>query len=93
MTSILSVIMRICRNEFKCNCLRDKKTFSQFLAPFLKSTSDFKQFKIITTLIAYLFPKLQTPKDLVRTMSKTPRYRTSFDSPFINSSQAFMNSV
>ena len=34
----------------------------------------------MTILKCYLFPKLQTFKDLVRTMSKKPHYRTPLDS-------------
>ena len=29
--------------------------------------------------MAYLFPKLQTTKGLIRAMSKKPRYTTPFD--------------
>ena len=31
------------------------------------------------TLVAYLFPKLRTPKNVVRYMSKKSRFKTPFD--------------
>ena len=57
---------------------KKQKTFSQFFALFLQSTSKFKQFETMTTFIAYLFPELQTPKDLVRPMPKKVCYTTPF---------------
>ena len=59
---------------------KKKKGFSQLFAQFLKSASNFEQFEKITSLIGYLLPKLQTLKNLVRPMSKQPRYTTPFDS-------------
>ena len=32
------------------------------------------------TLIAYVFPNLETAKEVVNLMSKKPRFRTPFDS-------------
>ena len=58
---------------------KKQKAFSQFFTPFLKSTSNFKQFQKMTSLIGYLLPKLQTLKNLVRPMSKQPRYTTPFN--------------
>ena len=62
---------------------KKQKIYSQFLAPFLKSTSNYKQFEKMTTFICYLFLKLQTPKDLVRPISKKPHYRKPVDSHYI----------
>ena len=45
------------------------KKIAQFLTPFLKAKSNFKQFKEMTTLISFLFSKLHIAKDLVRPMS------------------------
>ena len=39
------VIVRNYSNQFKCNYLKKQKTLSQFLAPFLKSTSNFEDFE------------------------------------------------
>ena len=47
------------------NLSEKQKTFSHFLRAFLKSTSNFEDFQKKMTLIAYGFPKLQTPKDVV----------------------------
>ena len=78
MTSTFSVTVIICRNQFRCKYLKHK-AFSQVFAPFLKSTSIFKEFGKMRTVMAYLFPKLQTTKGLIRAMSKKPRYTTPFD--------------
>ena len=45
---------------------RKQKTFSEFLCAFLKCTANFEHFQKKMTLIAYEFPKLQTPKNVVR---------------------------
>ena len=49
-----------------------QQTISQFFPPFVKSTSNFKQFEEMTTLIVCLFLKLQIAKELVRLTSKKP---------------------
>ena len=36
-------------------------------------------FKAKMTLVAYLFPKLRTPKNLVRYMSKKSRFKVPFE--------------
>ena len=43
-----------------------QKGFSQSLYAFFKSTSNFEHFQKKITLIACIFAKLQTPKDVVR---------------------------
>ena len=43
-----------------------QKTFSQFLSPFLKSTLNFEDFQKNMTLIADIFPKLPSPKIVIR---------------------------
>ena len=43
-----------------------QKTFSEYFYAFLKSTSNFENFQENMTLIAYVFPKLRTPKNVVR---------------------------
>ena len=45
------------------------------------------------TLIAYVFLKLQTVKDLVRPMSKKRPLRTPFDSQHVKGSQTPAKSV
>ena len=42
------------------------KTFCEFLDAFFKSTSNFESFQKKMTLVSYEFPKLGTPKNVVR---------------------------
>ena len=42
------------------------KTYSQFLAKFLKSTSNLNIFLKMMTLTAHVFPKLRIVKDVLR---------------------------
>ena len=42
------------------------------------------------TLIAYIFAKLQTAKDLIRPLSIKRRYRTPFDSEYAKGSQTLL---
>ena len=43
-----------------------QKTFSQFFSPFLKSTLNIERFQKKMTLIADVFPKLPSPKKVIR---------------------------
>ena len=43
-----------------------QKPFCQFLCAFFKSRSNFEHFEKKKTLIAYVFSKLKTPKNLIR---------------------------
>ena len=43
-----------------------QKTFSQFFSTFLKSTLEFETFQKKMTLIADAFPKLPSPKKVIR---------------------------
>ena len=43
-----------------------QKTFSQFFSPFFKSPLNFKHFQKKMTLIADVFPKLPSPKKVIR---------------------------
>ena len=56
-----------------------QKAFSEFFLPFLKSTLNFEDLRKKMTFIAFLFPKLRTPKNLVRYMSKKSRFKGLFD--------------
>ena len=47
-----------------------QKTFSQFFSAFSKSKWNFEHFEKKITLIAYVFRKLKTAKEVVRQMSK-----------------------
>ena len=56
---------------------RKQKTFSQFFSSFLKSSFNLEHFQKKDDLIADVFPKLRTPKNMVRTMPKKSRFRGS----------------
>ena len=45
---------------------RKQKTFSRFFSSFFKSALNLEHFKKKMTLIADVFPKLRTPKNMVR---------------------------
>ena len=58
---------------------RKKKTFSEFLSSVLKSSLNLEHFqKEKMNLIADVFPKLRTLKNLVRSMPKKSRFRGSY---------------
>ena len=58
---------------------RKQKTFSEFFSAILKSNLNFEHFqKKKMRLIADVFPKLRTPKNLVRSMSIKCRFKGSF---------------
>ena len=56
---------------------RKQKTLSQFFTSFLKSSLNFKHFQKKVTLLAELFWKLRTPKNIVTSMPKKSRFRAS----------------
>ena len=66
MTSILFVIVRIYRNRFKCNYLRNKKFFLKFFLHVWNLDQIFNIWKQKITIIADAFSKLRTGKDVVR---------------------------
>ena len=45
---------------------QDPKFFSEFFSPFFESALYFEHFQKKMTLIAYVFPKLPTTKDVLR---------------------------
>ena len=56
-----------------------QKIFSKFFSAFFKSALNFEHFQKKMTLIAYVFPKLPTTKNVLRQMSKSSRFRDPFD--------------
>ena len=52
-----------------------QKLFSQLVSAFLKSRLSFEHFQRKKALLAYVFPKSQTPKNVVKQMSKKSRFR------------------
>ena len=56
-----------------------QKIFSRFFAAFFESALNFEHFEKKMTLIAYVFPKLPTTKNVLRQMSKSFRFRERLD--------------
>ena len=52
---------------------------SQNSCPFFKSALNFEHFQKTMTILADAFPKLLSPKDIVRKMSKNSRFRLPID--------------
>ena len=55
------------------------KIFSQFFSAFFESVLNSEHFQKKMTLIAYVFPKLPTTKNVLRQMSKSSRFRERLD--------------
>ena len=53
--------------------------FPEFFSAFFESALNFEHFQKKLTLIAYVFPKLPTTKDVLRQMSKNFRLRGPLD--------------
>ena len=56
-----------------------QKIFSQFFSVFFKSALNFEHFQKKMTLIAYVFPKLPTTKNVLRQMLKSSCFREPLD--------------
>ena len=56
-----------------------QKIFSHFFSAFFKSALNFEHFQKKMTLIAYVFPKLTTTKNVLRQMSKSSCFREPVD--------------
>ena len=56
-----------------------EKIFAEFFSTFFESALNFEHFQKKMTLIAYVFPKLPTTKNLLRQMSKSSRFREPVD--------------
>ena len=54
---------------------------------------NFKHFPKKNVVIASVFPKLQTVKDLVKRLSRKRRFSISFVSQHVNGSQTFVKSA
>ena len=79
------------RQPIQMKLSKKQITFSPFLAPRLKSTWNLKHFEKKMVLIAYVFPKFCTAKDVVRKMPKKPCLRTPFDSQLGKGSKDYWN--
>ena len=54
---------------------RKQKSFSEISCAFFESELSLEHFQKKMTLIAYVFPKLPTTKNVLRQMSKSSRFR------------------
>ena len=79
MTSIPLLVETIECTQFRCIYLKKEKIFSQFFSEFFESALNFEHFQKKMTLIAYVFPKLPTTKNVLRQMSKGSRFREPVD--------------
>ena len=70
-----------------------EKTFSEFFFRFLKSTLNFEHFQKKMTLIADVFPKLPSPKLVVREMSVKSRFRGLFHNKHGKRAQRLLKSA
>ena len=67
---------------------RKQKPFSEFFSAFLKAGLNFQHFrKKKITLIAVIFPKLRTTKNLVRSISKEPVPRDPSESSMVKATK------
>ena len=56
-----------------------EKIFSEFFSVFLESPLNSEHFQKKMTLIAYVFPKLPTTKNVLGQMSRSSRFREPLD--------------
>ena len=89
MRSILCGNVTIFCSQFKCNYLKSEKNLLYFLFHFWNIHQNLNILKEKIIVIANVFPKSQTLKDLVRPLSKKWRVRIPFDSRHVKESQKF----
>ena len=56
-----------------------EKIFSEYFSPFFESALNSEHFQKKMTLIAYVFPKLATTKNVLIQMSKSSSFRERLD--------------
>ena len=66
MTSIPLIVKTSECKQFKCFYLKNKTFFSGVFSAFVESALNLEHFQKKMTLIAYVFPKLPTTKDMLR---------------------------
>ena len=93
MTSILFAIVRIRSSVFKCNYFFKKELFLHILFHLWNLHQILNIFKKRMIVIAYVFPKIQTAKYLVKPLSGKLRFRTSFESQRVNRYQTVVKSA
>ena len=67
-----------------------EKIFSGSFSAFFESTLSFEHFQKKMTVIAYVFPKLPTTKNVLRQMSKSFRFRERLDRRHSNWAEALI---
>ena len=92
MTNILYKIARISHSQFKLNYLKNENLSLKFLFHFWILHQILNVLKTKMIVIANVFPKLQTVKNLVGTLSKRRHFRARFDSQLVKSSQILAKS-
>ena len=93
MKSMLVQSVRICSSRFKWYDLKHETSFLKFSLICWNIHQILNIFKKKKIVIADVFPKLQTVKDLVRPLSKKRRFRTSFDGQHVKGSQTLVKSA
>ena len=88
MTSILFEIVKICRPQFKCKYLSNQKRFLNVLFHFWHLHQILNILEKKMMVIATLFRKLQTVKDLVRPLSKKHPSSSTIDSQHVKDFQS-----
>ena len=68
------------------------KIFFQFFSAFFESALNFEHLQKKKTLIAYVFPKLPTTKEVLREMSKRSRLRGPLDRRDCNRAETLIQS-
>ena len=63
----------------KMHLSQKQEIFAEFFSAFFESALNSEHFQKKMTLIAYVFPKLPTTKNVLRQMSKSSRSRESVD--------------
>ena len=92
MAGILLKIVRLYYSEFKCNYMKNEKSFLNFLFRFWDLHQILNILKKRKIVLANVFPKLGTVKILLRPLSKEWRLSTRFDSQHMKASQILVKS-
>ena len=93
MTSIMFEIVKTCNSLFKCNYPRNKKLFLIFFLHLWNLHQIFNIFQKEMIVIANVFLRLQTVKDLVKSLYKDRRFRTSFGNQHVKWFQTLVKSA
>ena len=92
MTSIFFVKENIWHNQFGSNYLKNEKLFLNFFLHFQNLHKILNICNKKMSLIADLFAKLRTPKNVARYMSKKSRFKGTFDKQHAKRVQTLLRS-